>query len=68
MLKKYHFQLTIAFLSIVLLGVSYETFRSGMNKVRIYQIIMLGYLLYLLINSIIDFIKNKKNINQNNEA
>jgi hypothetical protein len=61
MLKKYHFQLTIAFLLIVLLGVSYETFRSGMNKVRIYQIIMLGYLLYLLINSIIDFIKNKKN-------
>jgi hypothetical protein len=60
MIKKYHHQLTITFLSLLLLGITYETFRFGIHKVRIYQIFMLVYLVYVLIKSIIDYIKSKK--------
>jgi hypothetical protein len=64
MIKKFHHQLTIAFIAILLVGVSYESLRGGINKVRIYEVIMLGYLVYALIKAIIDFIKSKNQLSE----
>ena len=51
----------IVFYVLCIIGIAIDSFKSGYQNVRIYQILFMLCLGWLLINKVIEVVKEKKN-------
>lgn len=61
MMNKNYYELTFIFIYIAVISFfTYEIFNAGISNIKLYQVLLLGVLIFSLVDRIRTFLKNKK--------